>query len=146
MWGQFIFKLSAFSNLRPNHKPFMQVFMKKKSNRANAQLNLFATDPDSDTQQANERKTASGFSFDLWDALRAPVITPSQMWADTIPERLLKNLPIERMIAYKKGEQMATYLECSIYLYTASLEAPMTQEWAEITCHVSCKVLEDLFG
>ncbi|WP_143774019.1 hypothetical protein [Niastella vici] len=119
--------------------------MKKKSNRANAQLNLFLTDADSDTQ-GSEKKTGNAFSFDLLDALQAPVITSNQMWADTIPERLLKNLPIERIIAYKKGEQMATYLECSIYLYTASFEAPMTHEWADITCHVSCKVLEDLFG
>jgi hypothetical protein len=32
---------------------------------------------------------------------------------------------------------MATYLECSIYLYTASLESPMTHYWATITCQTS---------
>lgn len=124
----------------------MPVIMKKKSNHANTQLNLFATDPVSDTQQTNEKTTADGYSFDLFDVNRAPVITSSPMWADTIPERMLNKLPTARMIAYEKGEQMATYLECSIFLYTASLEAPMTHEWAEIACHVTCTVLEDLFG
>jgi hypothetical protein len=120
--------------------------MKKKSNHTDVQLNLFGTDPVSKTRHTNEKKTVDGHSFDLLDALQAPVITSSHMWDDSIPERLLKELPAARLIAYKKGEQMATYLECSIYLYTASLEAPMTHDWATITCHVSCKVLEDLFG
>jgi hypothetical protein len=144
--GAIYFLAVYFSNLRPIGAPFMPLIMKKKSNRAITQLNLFSTNPVSETQNENEKKTTEGYSFDLLDALQAPIITSSHMWADSIPERLLKELPKARMIAYKKGEQMATYLECSIYLYTASLEAPMTHDWATITCHVSCKILEDLFG
>jgi hypothetical protein len=110
------------------------------------QLQLFDIEPVQHISKSNEKKAADEYSFNLMDALRSPVITASPMWADTIPARLLRELPLARMKALKKGEQMATYLECSIYLYTASLEAPMTHDWTTITCHVSCKVLEDLFN
>jgi hypothetical protein len=144
--GGNLFLAVCFSKLPRYIHYLYRWIMKKKSKQADAQLDLFSTDLVSETKQHNKKKTADRYTFDLLDALRAPVITSSQMWADSIPERLLKELPAERLIAYKKGEQMATYLECSIYLYTASLEAPMTHDWATITCHVSCKVLEDLFG
>jgi hypothetical protein len=86
------------------------------------------------------------YAFDITDALSAPAITFSMAWADMIPKRLFGTLPMARMIACMKKEELATYPEVVIYLYTRSLEAPMHGEWADIYFHVTCKVLEDYFG
>jgi hypothetical protein len=84
--------------------------------------------------------------FDLADVLTAPLLTFSVSWADTIPERLLRIIPLARMMALKKEERLATYAECCCFIYTRTLEAPLHGEWADIYTHVSCKTLEDWFG
>lgn len=85
-------------------------------------------------------------AFDIIDALHAPIITYSASWADTIPKRIANLIQQARLIALLKGEQMATYPECVVYLYTRSLEAPMDRDWADIYTHVSCLTLESWFG
>ncbi|GEP94485.1 hypothetical protein CCY01nite_07450 [Chitinophaga cymbidii] len=79
------------------------------------------------------------------DALTAPVLTFSQLWADTIPQRLLAQVSMARMIALMKKQQSATDVECVIYLYTRTLEAPMNSDWVDIYTHLSCRTLENLF-
>jgi len=85
-------------------------------------------------------------SFDLLDALNAPVIVFSQDWADTLPERFLKMLPTARLAATLQHEPLATYIECSLYIYTHSLLGPMDMLWTNIYTHVSCQTLSDWFG
>jgi hypothetical protein len=84
--------------------------------------------------------------FDILDALTAPILTFSQLWADVIPERLLKQVPMARMISLIKGQQSATEIECVIYLYTRTHEAPMDRDWVDIYTHLSCQTLEDYFN
>ncbi|GEP97682.1 hypothetical protein [Chitinophaga cymbidii] len=84
--------------------------------------------------------------FDIMDALTAPILTFSQLWADVIPKRLLKQVPMARMIALMKGQQSATDVECVIYLYTRTHEAPMDRDWVDIYTHLSCRTLEDYFN
>jgi hypothetical protein len=91
-------------------------------------------------------KSEDSFVFDLIDSLTAPVLTFSESWPDTIPQRLLEVVPLARMQALLQKEQLATHLECGIYIYTRTLEAPMDSEWTKIYCHVNCKVLQDWFG
>jgi hypothetical protein len=86
------------------------------------------------------------YAFDIIDALHAPIITFSPHWADTIPKRVLNVIQQARLIALLKGEQMASYPECVVYLYTRSLEAPMDNDWSEIYMHISCATLETWFG
>lgn len=86
------------------------------------------------------------FVFDLMDVLSSPVLTFDTSWADLIPARLLKQVTLARIIALRKNECLATYLECVIYIYTRSMEAPMSSEWVDIYTHVSCQTLQDWFG
>jgi hypothetical protein len=93
-----------------------------------------------------KHKTADSCIFDLADALRAPVLTFSEQWADAIPKRLFDILPIARTKALMLGEHSATYAECVIYIYTRALAAPMDSKWTDIYTHVSCKTLQEYFN
>lgn len=77
-------------------------------------------------------KEVDNFTFDLTDCLRSPIITHSSLWANTLPKDVLDKVTPERLIALLSKEQKATISEIVLYLYTASLEAPLSYEWAEI--------------
>ena len=109
------------------------------------QPNLFEVDVSS-TKQKTKQKSESSYIFDIVDALSAPILTFSHQWADTMPKRILGIVPLTRMKALMKREQLATYAECVIYIYTRALEAPMDSEWTDIYTHVSCKTLEEWFN
>lgn len=83
--------------------------------------------------------------FDLMDALQAPILTFDTSWADMIPDRLKKVIPIARMKACMQNEELATYPEITAYLYTRSAVAPMDSNWTDIYCYVSCVVCEQYF-
>lgn len=120
----------------------------KKSPIQSCQQNLFELEPIKapPKQQKTTQRSQDNFVFDLVDVLQAPVLTFSMSWADTIPQRLLDILPIARMIALKQNEQLATYAEVAIYIYTRTLEAPMDSEWVDIYTHVSCTTLQQYFN
>lgn len=84
--------------------------------------------------------------FDLMETLRAPIITFSQSWADTIPKRLLNAITMARMRALFLGEEMATYEEVLAYMYTRTLESPLHGEWFDIYMHVSCSVCKSCWN
>jgi hypothetical protein len=83
-------------------------------------------------------------SFDLVDALNAPVILFSEEWADVLPERFLKNIPIARLAAILQHKPLATYTECVLYIYTRTLLGPMDVHWTNIYTHISCQTLSEL--
>lgn len=88
----------------------------------------------------------SDFSFDLLDALQAPVLTFTQMWADTIPQRLLDKVPFARLIMLRKNVDYCSLLEALIYIYTRTFESPMGTDWVNIYTNISCKVLQQYFN
>ena len=94
----------------------------------------------------DKKRSDRDYVFDLIDAFTAPVLTFSKSWADTIPKRMLEIVPLARMKALLKNEELATYAECTIYIYTRTLEAPMDSEWTDIYTHVTCTVLKEWFG
>ncbi|WP_127127986.1 hypothetical protein [Pseudoflavitalea rhizosphaerae] len=117
--------------------------MKRKFENSSNNLlfNVDATQkPPSQSKQGNDAV------FDIMDALTAPILTFSPSWADTIPKRLLELVPLERMARILKKEEYATDVECVIYIYTRTLEAPMTSEWTDIFTHLSCKVCQHWFN
>jgi len=91
----------------------------------------------------SQSKIIDSCIFDLMDALRSPVLTHSIAWADTIPERLLKVIPIARLKSLLLKEETATDPEALAFIYTRTLESPMTNEWVDIYTHLSCKVCEE---
>lgn len=91
-------------------------------------------------------KRENDYVFDIVDALSAPILTFSTQWSDTIPKRMFNIVPLARMKALMQNEQLATYAECVIYIYTRSLDAPMNSDWTDIYTHISCQTLEESFG
>lgn len=108
------------------------------------QQNLFDIEPTSPENKPSQ-KEQDDWVFDIMDALDGAVLTYSLHWRDLIPPRLLKVLPLARMIALMKKERLATYAECAVYLYTRTHEAPMDHELVDIYTHVCCTVQESFF-
>ena len=90
-------------------------------------------------------KEGDKFVFELMDALRAPVLTHASSWADCIPERVLKIIPLARMISLLNKEEMASIPECAAFIMTAGMEAPLDGDWTDIYTHVGCKMCQDWF-
>lgn len=110
-----------------------------------SQQTLFKVEECSKKPEKNPPLKGDGV-FDILDVLTAPILTFSQLWADIIPERLLRQVPMARMISLIKRQQSATDIECVIYLYTRTYEAPMDRDWVDIYTHLSCRTLEDYFN
>jgi len=91
------------------------------------------------------KKVVDNAVFDLMDALRSPVLTHAQAWADVIPERMLKLIPAARLVNLIQSKETASDVEVVVFIYTRTMEAPMSSEWVDIYTHMSCKVLEQYF-
>jgi hypothetical protein len=91
-----------------------------------------------------ESKT-DNYVFDLIDALQSPILTHDTSWADVIPTRIRKIIPIARMAALIKHEEFATYAEVCAFMMSRVMLSPLTGEWYEIYMHVSCTVCEKWF-
>ena len=78
-------------------------------------------------------------------ALFDPIIVFPSPWQETIPEKLKQELPLRRLahqMLCLKGDASwdeACDLEALIYLYPASLEAPMDHHWANIYLYLGTK-------
>jgi hypothetical protein len=79
----------------------------------------------------------------LVGALTDPIIVSPGGWGDTLPEWIKTQITLERLIENMKqahGEQPSgTDAEATAYLYTASLTAPMDDDWVKIYLHVAGK-------
>ena len=91
----------------------------------------------------SSQKVAEDGVFDLMDALTSPVLTHSQMWADLIPDRLIKIIPMSRMKSLLLQEKYASLAETCAFIMTRTYEAPMQSEWVNVYTYVSCKVCEE---
>jgi hypothetical protein len=79
-------------------------------------------------------------------AIHDPIIVMPNGWGDTLPKELKDRISLDRLIAnmigLQTGNMTATDAEACAYLYTASLEAPMDHDWAQIYLYVSTRFLE----
>jgi len=82
---------------------------------------------------------------ELVGALTDPLIMSPGGWADTLPEWIKTEITLERLVQNMKtlkGEKMtATDAEACAYLYTRSLEAPMSSDWTQIYLYIAGKVV-----
>lgn len=91
------------------------------------------------------KKTIEEYSFDMTDAITAPIITFETTWADTIPQRIKDIITVARLKGLMKGHTVASYAEVVAYLYTRGAVAPMTSEWTNIYCYVGTMVCHYYF-
>ena len=90
-------------------------------------------------------RKVDGWISDLVGSLTDPIIVMPGGWGDTLPSWIKEQITIERMIENMKsikGEDLlATDAEVVAYLYTASLESPMDNDWVEIYLYMASKVM-----
>jgi len=83
---------------------------------------------------------------ELVGAICDPIIVMPGGWGDTLPEWIKTAITLERLIenmqALKGEELTGTDAEACAYLYTASLTAPMSHDWAKIYLYIATKVME----
>lgn len=116
---------------------------KANATASNGSLNL---DLDIVPKTKEEKEKKIDVVFEIMDALTAPVLTHCELWKDSIPKRLLDAIPMARLIAQMKQEQLATYEEVCAFIMTRTFEAPMDHDWTDIYTHVSCIVCERNWG
>lgn len=89
-----------------------------------------------DTTKVNNR-----FAFDIVDCLRSPIVVSAGGWGDTIPQELKEHITLARLVKnmeiLKGGNKEATIPELCAYLMTASLEAPLGEQWTRIYMFVT---------
>ncbi len=105
--------------------------------------------------QAEEAKpVAPGVDWveEMVGALTDPIIVfPAGGWEQDLPERLKKELPLHRLahlMRCSKGEaewDEACDLEALLYIYPASLAAPMGEQWSRIYLYLGTKVMGQKF-
>ena len=66
------------------------------------------------------------------DCLTSPVIVFKSAWQDIIPEDILKNIKLSRLLCSMQQEKMASLTEALAYMMPRTYEAPMPTEWANI--------------
>ncbi|MFQ5827041.1 MAG: hypothetical protein ACE5IA_06765 [Dehalococcoidia bacterium] len=99
-------------------------------------------------------KTKSGVDAieEMVGALTDPIIVfPAGGWEQDLPERLKNELPLRRLIHVhqclngKAEWDEATDIEALLYIYPASLAAPMSHDWAQIYLYLGTRVMGDQF-
>ncbi|MCX2682218.1 hypothetical protein OOZ15_19930, partial [Galbibacter sp. EGI 63066] len=71
------------------------------------------------------KKTESDFVFDFMDCLSSPIIVFPSSWEDAVPQQLLKNITLARLLVQMQGERMASLTEVVAYMMPRTLEPPM---------------------
>ena len=88
-------------------------------------------------------KTTDSMISDLVGTLTDPIIVFPGGWGDTLPEWIKTQITMERLVEnMKEAEEKlptGTDAEATAYLYTASLTAPMSSDWAKIYLYVAGK-------
>jgi hypothetical protein len=88
-------------------------------------------------------KTTDSMISDLVGTFTDPIVVFPGGWEDTLPNWIKTQITLERLVENMKeahGEQpTGTDAEATAYLYTASLTAPMSEDWTKIYLHVAGK-------
>jgi len=88
-------------------------------------------------------KTTDSMISELVGTFSDPIIVFPGGWEDTLPDWIKTQITLERLAENMKaahGEQpTGTDAEATAYLYTASLTAPMSEDWTKIYLYVAGK-------
>ena len=96
---------------------------------------------------ASERKV-DGWIDDIVGALFDPIIVMPGGWGDDLPEWLRTRVTLERLaeniVASRENREItATDAEATCYLFTASLTAPIGDDWTQIYLYVAGGEMKD---
>lgn len=82
--------------------------------------------------QESKKVESKDFVFDLMDCMTSPIIVFESAWKDSIPEEMLKNVKLSRLISSLRNKEMASYTEALVYIMPRTYEAPLAMEWVNI--------------
>lgn len=74
----------------------------------------------------------------------APLIVCPGGWGDTLPDWMMKEVMIQRGRKVANDDGLATDVEATAYMYTASLVAPLTSDWAEIYIYLVTRLMPEM--
>ena len=98
-------------------------------------------------KQPKEHKPQTGDRWisDLVGTLCDPIIVMPGGWGDSLPEWIKGQITLERLVENMKTtegkEPTGTDAEATAYLYTASLTAPLSEQWARIYMYVAGRTM-----
>lgn len=76
--------------------------------------------------------------------LTAPLIVYPSPWKADIPEWMIREVTLQRLIQLKSGEtDLATDAEALAYIFPAVMEAPIDHEWSKIYLYLGTRVMEN---
>ncbi len=105
---------------------------------------------ESETSPAPRHQSPDAWIDDLVGAICDPIIVWPSPWQADIPDRLLEQVKIERLLMNIKaahGERMtATDAEALAYMFPRTLEAPVGHDWTEIYMYLGTKVFSAVNG
>lgn len=78
------------------------------------------------------KKQTSDFVFDIMDCLASPIIVFKSAWQDAIPQELLGNIKMARLLCTITQEKTASLTETLVYMMPRTFEAPMPMAWVNI--------------
>ncbi len=88
-------------------------------------------------------KTIDSMIGDLVGTFTDPIIVFPGGWGDTLPDWIKSQITLERLVENMKEAHgllpTGTDAEATAYLYTASLTAPMDDDWTKIYLYVAGK-------
>ena len=88
--------------------------------------------PEKTKAKESKRIKSKDFAFDLMDCMTSPIIVFESAWKDSIPEEILKNVKLSRLISSLQNKEMASYTEALVYMMPRTYEAPLPMEWVNI--------------
>lgn len=96
----------------------------------------------------NEEKQVEQGIADMLGAIFDPMIVYPGGWGEDMPEWIHKNMSLARLVENMKALKehrpvTATDLEACMYLFTASLTAPMHEPWVTIYKYVFTKTMRE---
>ncbi len=82
---------------------------------------------------------------ELAGALTDPIIVwPIGGWGDSLPDKIKGDITIHRMLQLMKNEEgVATWPEVCAYLFTVTLERPVSREWTDIYIYAMNQYMGD---
>lgn len=79
---------------------------------------------------------------DIVSCFCRPIIV-ANAWGESVPPWMVEAARIERLLNQMKGVDDATDADVAIYLYTASMEAPLTHDGAQVYLYLTTKLCRD---
>ena len=99
-------------------------------------------DPPAATCKKEPAPKSDKWISDIVGVFCDPIIVMPGGWGETLPDWIKDSITLERLVMNVSPEMTGTDAEACAYLYTASLTAPPSHDWAQIYLYAAGKTIE----